>query len=72
VAEAPTSAIDFGVKKVSMNSIFGCAFEIASFFISFLKIIFASTTKYDFGYTTIGLKSTLSKYDALSTPIFPI
>src|SRR5579885_1094541 len=72
VAEAPTSATDCGVKKVSMNSMFGWAFEIASFLISFLRIIFASTTKYDFGYTTIGLKSTLSKYVQINWLASPV
>ena len=44
VADAPTSAIDWGVKNASINSMFGFAVEIASFLNSFLKIIFASTT----------------------------
>ena len=59
VADAPTSATDFGVKKDSIDVMFGFALEIEFFLNSLFRIIFASTTKCDFGYTITGLKSIL-------------
>ena len=49
VADAPTNATDSGVKNFSIDVMFGLAREIEFFLISLLRMIFASTTLYDFG-----------------------
>ena len=46
---SPANATDFGVKNVSIDFMFGLAREIEFFLISLLRMIFASTTLYDFG-----------------------
>ena len=57
--DAPTKAIDLGVKNCSMWSLFGSATDTELCRMVSFSIILASTTLYDLGYTTTGLKSIL-------------